>query len=186
MMMGAVMGAPQKMEAAFYTASPLLESRTMKWQPYPQLRHQIPSQALKGWLRDRGSLTERLVEKSGGEFRVEVLRQCWGRAHLDEVNTLGISPRHRVMIREVILHGNNSPWVYARSILPACSLNRSLRHLKRLGNRPLGALLFCDPHMQRGAIEVARHQRGWGRRSVFYLQGQPLLVSEVFLSTFPV
>jgi len=186
MMMGAVMGAPQKIDAAFYTASPLLESCAMKWQPYPQLQHRIPSYALKGWLRNRGSLTERLVEKSGGEFRVEVLRQYWGRARLDEAKTLGLSPRHRVMIREVILHGNNSPWVYARSILPARSLDRSLRHLKRLGNRPLGALLFSDPHMQRGEIEVARHKQGWGRRSVFYLQGQPLLVSETFLSTFPI
>lgn len=158
----------------------------MKWQPYSQLQHRIPSPALKGWLRDRGSLTERLVEKSGGAFRVEVLRQHWGRALLDEANTLGISPRHRVIIREVILHGNNNPWVYARSILPARSLDRSLRHLKRLGNRPLGTLLFCDPHMQRGEIEVTCHQRGWGRRSVFYLQGQPLLVSEIFLPTFPV
>lgn len=157
----------------------------MKWQLYSRLQHRIPSVTLKGWLRDRGSLTERLIEKSGGEFRVQLLRQHWGRARLDEARALGISPRHRVMIREVILHGNHSPWVYARSILPARSLDRSLRHLKRLGARPLGALLFSDPHMQRGEIEISCHPQGWGRRSVFYLQEQPLLVSEIFLSTFP-
>jgi len=163
----------------------LLEFHGMKWQAYPRLQHRIPSPALKRWLRDRGSLTERLLEKSGGAFRVEVLGQYWGRARLDEARALGINPRHRVMVREVCLHGNNTPWVYARSILPAKSLDRSLRHLKRLGTRPLGALLFRDPHMQRSPIEVTCVQQGWGRRSVFYLHQQPLLVSEVFLPTFP-
>lgn len=163
----------------------LLESRAMKWQAYPRLQHRIPSPALKGWLRDRGSLTERLLEKSDGAFRVELLGQYWGRACRDEANILGISPRHRVMIREVILHGKNTPWVYARSILPVSSLDRSLRHLKRLGTKPLGALLFSDPHMTRSPIEVTRTTRGWGRRSVFYLHNEPLLVSEIFLPTFP-
>lgn len=158
----------------------------MKWQPYSRLQHRVSSPALKSWLRDRGSLTERLVEKSGGTFRVELLGQCWGRAHPDEASALGIPLRHRVMVREVILRGGDTPWVYARSILPARSLDRSLRHLKRLGTKPLGALLFCDPHMQRGEIEISRQQQGWGRRSVFFLRGQPLLVSEIFLSSFPV
>jgi len=156
----------------------------MKWQPYPQLQYRIPSPALKQWLRDRGSLTERLLAKSSGDFRVELLQQGWGRASIDEARALQVPPRHRVMIREVTLHGQQQPWVYARSILPAKSLERSLRHLKRLGTKPLGALLFSDPHLQRSAIEVKRTPRGWGRRSVFHLQGQPLLVSEIFLPTF--
>jgi chorismate--pyruvate lyase len=163
----------------------LLESLAMKWQPYPQLQHRIPSPALKDWLRDRGSLTERLVDKSGGDFRVQLLGQRWGRPHLDEARSLGIAPRHRVMIREVILHGHQTPWVYARSLLPAKSLDHSLRRLKHLGTKPLGAFLFSDPGMKRSEIEIGFSEKGWGRRSVFYLQGQPLLVSEVFLPTFP-
>ena len=157
----------------------------MKWHTYSRLQNRIPTPRLKSWLQDPGSLTDRLVAKSQGAFRVEVQYQRWGRARLDEVRALGIDPRHRVFIREVILYGNNQAWVQARSILPASSLDRSLRHLKRLGSKPLGAILFSDPHMYRGTIEVTATAKGWGRRSLFFIKRQPLLVSEIFLSTFP-
>jgi len=166
----------------------------MPWQPRRQLQNRIQPAALKDWLLDRGSLTERLLEKSGGEFRVQVLRQQWNVARHDEAKLLGIKPRQAASIREVILYGKGQPWIYARSILPAKSIDRHLRHLKRLGNKPLGAVLFCDPHMQRGEIEIALldpkqlpvtiDDRVWGRRSVFFLKHQPLLVSEIFLPAF--
>lgn len=163
----------------------------MPWQPGQQLRNRIQPPALKNWLLDRGSLTERLLEKSGGAFRVQVLHQQWGVAHPDEAKLLGIRQRQAVLVREVILYGKGQAWVYARSVLPAKSLDRSLRHLKRLGNKPLGAVLFNNPHMQRGEIEIALldpkrlptavDHAVWGRRSVFFLHHQPLLVSEIFL-----
>jgi len=166
----------------------------MPWQPQQQLQSRIQPTALKNWLLDRGSLTERLLEKSGGEFRVQVLRQQWGVARHDEAKLLGIKPRQAALIREVLLYGKGQPWVYARSILPAKSMDRCLRHLKRLGNKPLGAVLFSDPHMQRSQIEIALlHPKqlpitiddtAWGRRSVFFLKHQPLLVSEIFLPAF--
>jgi chorismate lyase len=166
----------------------------MQWQAHQQLQHRIEPAELKSWLLDRGSLTERLIQASNGQFRVEVLRQQWGVARHDETRMLGIKSRQAALIREVILHGNNQPWIYARSVLPAKSLERSLRHLKRLGNKPLGAILFSDPHMQRSDIEIAQlHAKQlpvivnhpvWGRRSVFFLHHQPLLVSEIFLPSF--
>jgi chorismate--pyruvate lyase len=79
------------------------------------------------------------------------------------------------------------------------TLSGPQRHLANLGNKPLGAVLFADPHMQRDRIEVARLQAPhyfylnavqglasvpdfiWGRRSVFYLNRKPLLVNEIFL-----
>ena len=63
--------------------------------------------------------------------------------------------------------------------------------------------MFADPGMRRGTVELAeifpgqavfaaatahtRHQPAsiWGRRSVFWLSGKPLLVSEIFLPDFP-
>jgi len=89
--------------------------------------------------------------------------------------------------------------VFARTVIPASSLRGRLRRLSMLGTRPLGALLFADPGMRRDAPEIARihpghdiflqavqHSRArpaaiWGRRSVFYLDNKPLLVSEIFL-----
>lgn len=166
-------------------------NQLMKWRPGRAQAGRIMSRPLRNWLLDRGSLTDRLITKSAGQFRVEVLRQYRGVARPDEARRLGLDERQAAWIREVVLYGNNTPWVFARSILPEKSLAHSLRHLKRLGNKPLGAVLFNDPHMYRSAIEIARFDardlpvdidgHAWGRRSVFYLRKQPLLVTEVFL-----
>lgn len=68
-------------------------------------------------------------------------------------------------------------------------------------NRPLGAFLFSHPDLQRGDIEVTQlaystpplnllpqdencqRESTWGRRSLFRLQGRPVLVSEIFLQS---
>lgn len=175
------------------------QSPALAWQPLQSIaRHQRPSPALRDWLGDSGSLTARLIAQSEGNFKVRVVRQIIGRPTLNERQVLGMRQPALALIREVILFGCNEPWVFARSILPLTSLTGSLRHLRKQNNRPLGAFLFSQPQLQRSAIAVARISRDhayvpldlaanqplWGRRSVFYLQRKPLLVSEVFLPAF--
>ena len=154
-----------------------------------------PPPALRDWLLDRSSLTRRLQRHSGGDFAVTVLSQRWARPRLDEAQALGIPPQQYALLREVILHGRGQPWVYARSVLPLAVLDGSLRFLRRLDNRPLGALLFGNPAIRRGPVVLQRwpqallppgqQQAGaaplWGRYSVFSLDAHGILVSEVFL-----
>lgn len=161
------------------------------------------STILHSWLQDAGSLTARLIAQSRGEFRVEVLFQGFGQIRLDERRALTFNKRrlnkhHATLIREVILYGNNQPWVFARSLLPLSSLTGRLRQLRKTSRKPLGAFLFKQPKLQRSPIEVAKinhnhhylpeylhkNQTVWGRRSVFYVDQKPLLVSEVFLPDF--
>lgn len=149
------------------------------------------------WLEDRGSLTRRLMAVSGGQFDVEIVRQYMGKPRRDEARELAIAAGRWAMIREVTLYGQGQPWVFARSIIPLTTLTGRQRRLRHLDNRPLGQLLFNDPAMTRGPVQVARLSarwlpeslRGddepcWARRSVFRLEGKPLLVSETFLATF--
>lgn len=170
----------------------------LRWYPVEHWRRLRPPPELQPWLTDPGSLTARLIAKSGGEFRVEVVRQVIGRPTLDECRALGVHRSSLALIREVILNGNNQPWVFARSLLPLASLTGALRHLRKQTNRPLGAFLFSQPHLVRSPIAVAAISRDhayvpahlagtevlWGRRSVFSLHAKPLLVSEVFLPDF--
>ena len=172
-------------------------SPRLSWQPLPR-RARRPGKPMQEWLLDRGSLTSRLIAASKGEFHVEVVRQLFGVPRLDERQALGMKRPALALIREVILFGQSEPWVFARSLLPLSSLTGTLRHLRKQGNRPLGAFLFSQPHLARSAIAVAEISRDhgyvpnnlvgdrllWGRRSVFYLQQKPLLVSEVFLPAF--
>lgn len=138
------------------------------------------------WLLDPGSLTQRLVSLSQGDFRVEVIRQGWYHPTRSEAKALGMRPRQLAIIREVQLIGNGQPWVFARSVIPATTLTGKQRELNFIGSRSLGTILFRDPTMQRGPLKVSRLKiqdgdSAWARRSLFYLSNKPLLVSEVFL-----
>ena len=135
------------------------------------------------WLYDQGSLTKRLIALSCNHFSVRVLRNAWGIPERHEQRLLGLKCRQRAIIREVQLLGKDKVWVLARSIIPTQTLRGKQRKLHNIGNRPLGKLLFSHNNMRRGLIEVATihgiHNR-WARRSLFYLDGRPLLVTEIF------
>jgi chorismate--pyruvate lyase len=175
-----------------------------RWKPGRHfLRCSIPP-GLSGWLLDTASLTLRLQQLCQGKFQVRVLSQAWGVPTVDEAQALGMKPGMLAMIRQVHLLCDGQPWVYARTVIPVTSLRGKLQRLEHLGSRPLGGMLFADPGMRRGRVELARISRGqavyqaatshlrqqpaeiWGRRSVFLLCARPLLVSEVFLPDCPV
>lgn len=169
------------------------------WQAHTAIaRHGAPVELLD-WLLDPTSLTSRLQQSCMGEFRVEPVSQCWQRPMLNEAQALGMRPHERCFVREVRLLCDDQPWVYARTVIPVRTLTGPRRRLSRLGKKPLGAMLFADPSMYRSGIEIAPLVSGqplfmrataglsspppriWGRRSAFFLNHKPLLVSEIFL-----
>jgi len=162
------------------------QSFDTRWLSLRRPFQQAVPKAWRSWLTDSGSLTQRLVKLSHGDFRVEVVRQGWFRPTRSEANALNMCHRQFALVREVQLIGQGQAWVYARSIIPAKTLTGSQRQLRMLGNRSLGSLLFTDKTMRRDPLQVSQlrlldKQQVWARRSVFYLSNKPLLVSEVFL-----
>ena len=169
------------------------------WYCARELRHGFVPAELTSWLLDPGSLTARLIKACPGRFQVRVLSQTWRAPLHNEIKRLGMRERQMSFIREVYLYCDDQPWVFARTVIPRTTLRGRQKHLAHLGSRPLGAVLFADPHMHRDEIEVtclqAREQlyhkavvalsqrpaNIWGRRSVFYLNDKPLLVNEIFL-----
>jgi len=168
-------------------------------QPLPRWRRARASQRLPAtvaaWLLDTGSLTRRLKRRCAGRFNVTLVHHGFGRVQPEEARLLGVALQRRVLVREVFLRCAEVDWVYARTVIPLATLTHRNRRLKRLGQRPLGGFLFADPGLLRGPIEqvqltpadrLYRTARGsgegvWGRRSIFFLRGRPLLVSEFFL-----
>ncbi|MET0066516.1 MAG: chorismate lyase [Candidatus Thiodiazotropha sp.] len=163
----------------------------------------IPS-PVQSWLTDTGSLTRRVIQHcDGGCFRVRLLRQEWGRALNSERQVLGMRPGLLALIRDVVLACDETPWVFARTLIPVTTLQGSARRLMQLGERPLGAVLFSDPKVSRGTTQIARLHPGnmlfdiareqltatpeylWGRRTLFYIGKRPLLVNELFLPGLP-
>lgn len=174
------------------------------WRPWRRVpTTQIPA-ALRPWLLDTASLTQRLISVCTGSFRVEVVAQGWRAPMRNESLALELSPARYALVREVHLRCRERPWVYARTVIPPATLSGPNRRLAHLKTRSLGAVLFADPSTERGEIEIARitprdtlYARAvreladappemWGRRARFVLRGQPLLVTEVFLPGVPV
>ncbi len=154
----------------------------------------VPAE-VKAWLFDPASLTARLKQKCSDGFRVELLSQALQKPRLDEFKVLGMETGSYALVRQVRLCCGPACWVYARTVIPFSTLTGKQRIYANLGTRPLGAMLFADRTMQRDEVMVTS-QAGeqlpeglgleeqdivWGRRSVFRVDGKPLLVSEYFL-----
>ncbi len=138
------------------------------------------------WLCDRGSLTKHLIAASGDQFKVDLQHSDWQFPCRSEANMLGIKHRQVALVREVKLKGNDQTYVFARTVIPASTLTGKEKQLSMLGNRSLGTVLFSDPSMRRGKLQISRlyldsGEQVWARRSLFYLSGKPLLVCEVFM-----
>jgi chorismate--pyruvate lyase len=152
---------------------------------------------------DNGSLTRRLRNICPHGFRVKIVNQGWAPPMVNEAHHLAISFHTRVFSREVVLQCGEHALVYARTVIPARTLKGRLSRLAKLGDKPLGEILFTDPHIQRRDLEIARLQPGevlfdkarfamtntqsaavnaiWARRSTFAYHDKRLLVSEIFL-----
>ena len=148
-------------------------------------------------LFEPGSLTQLL--RSLGNLEVKKRVQNWRVPYLDEQLLLqSQANRSLALTREVSLHVNGEPFVFARSILPNTTLQGPNRFLRHWDSRPLGEFLFSHRLCHRGMFQYTRMAGDnkllpddlqsstplWGRRSVFYLNQQPLIVAEFYLPTF--
>lgn len=154
--------------------------------------------SLAPWLRDCGSLTQRIQQRCE-KFSVHKLSSGLARIARDEAALLGIAPQQLAYAREVLLYADGQPVVFAHSACARQHLRGAWAAVGGLGNQPLGALLFAHPLVERQPLHYkalrASHPlyqravallaeppaRLWARRSLFYLHGAPLLVTEVFL-----
>ena len=125
------------------------------------------------------------------------LQQAWQRPFIGESRGLGLAHDRYALIREVRLECNGAPLIVARTVIPSKTLHGVRRRLSRLGNRPLGEVIFSFPRLKRlelmlarleiddwssaAAIDLSIHQDVWGRRTVYSIDGPKLVVCEFFL-----
>lgn len=154
------------------------------------------------WLGVPASLTQALADAGGERCDLTVQQEGYAEPWVDECEFLEIdSNNHQHWIREIVLSQPKAgQLVYARSVFPQELLAQHQEFLK-LGNNVLAQVLFDDPHIYRGDIEVAQlgknhelfniilskglvaeNQQLWARRSRFHVRNHQLLVCEVMLN----
>jgi len=156
----------------------------------------------KHWLLRPGALTDGL--RSVGGLHLRVLREARVSASADEAAALGVTVGAPVWVREVLMAIDGTAVVAARSLAQLTATYGVWQGMRRLRARPLADMLYHDRRITRSRFAVARLQRplafyatlrrinpDWdvlgglfARRSVFWRDGQPLLVAECFLPTF--
>lgn len=165
------------------------------WDPRNKVE-QCPEK-ISSWLYDNNSLTEKL-ERLYQKFHVQLRQQITVSSTTPCLSGY-FSTDSNILVREVFLYGNGVPVVFAQTEIPFSTLTEEQAMLAEVGSQSLGRILFQDPSMKRGAIEVAQfieksqlnplcrslnqncNHALWARRSLFYLNGKPLLVTELFL-----
>ncbi len=151
----------------------MIETKELVWKNLSEI-NTAPS-ALKPWLDDGQSLTAKLKHKFS-DFSVRVVSQTKSIPHKNELHVLEFNDE--CVIREVELLGNTQVVVFARSVIP---VNQDTQDLLSIGSKPLGEILFNDPKIQRGKLQITHTGSTWGRRSTFNIGSTKLLVSEFFL-----
>jgi chorismate--pyruvate lyase len=153
--------------------------------------------AAAAWLREPGLLTERLRACCAGESGLVLVSEAEAPLAADDAALLR-TPGGAAFVREVELTCSGRPWVFAQTLVPPATLARQ-RWLASLGRAALGERLASVPGLERGPLEFTRlvagdrlHRRAlrgredapaalWARRSWFAIEGDRLLVQEVFL-----
>ena len=149
------------------------------------------------WLTESGLLTERLRVCCEGRQGLTVVAEREAPLAAAE-SALLQAPGNVAFVREIELTCDGRPWVFAQSLIPLATLARH-GWLSTLGEAALGERLAAVPGLKRGPLEFARLTPGvalfhralrdtvdppaelWARRSWFAIDGNRLLVQEVFL-----
>lgn len=154
----------------------------------------------KYWLLRPGALTAGLRQL--GQVRLRVLREYPQGAPNDEAHGMSLAARTPCWVREVCMEIDDVDCVVARSLTPLKASHGVWQGMRKLRTRPLADMLYNDPSIHRSAfvcsalrgpqafaatpMQVLEHRPHalWARCSVFWRQGQPLLVTECFLPAF--
>ncbi|WP_455476459.1 chorismate lyase [Bartonella sp. B17] len=136
------------------------------------------------WLMEEGSMTRRF-ETHCTCIRVEPQREGFITQDKLKEEAEHLPKTSRYWLREVILMGDNQPWLIGRTVIPQETLFYHNQALMHLGTTPLGRYLFSSDKLTRDYIHIGRQNTLWARRSRLRLAGQPLLLTELFLAASP-
>lgn len=149
---------------------------------------------IASWLYDQDSLTQKLA-RFYSDFQIKIRQQKTIYPTTVPFSVF-FSNETSIFVREVFLHCDGLPVVFAQTEIPLSTSSQIEEKLTELGTESLGTILFENPNIKRGEIEIAQFSQNsqlvqsieqdcshslWARRSLFYVNATPLLVSELFL-----
>jgi len=168
----------------------------------------MPTVNIEAWLL-KPYIISKALKRSCQTLTVKLLSQSFSEPYEDEVTRLKFDIQEEGLpcIRRVYLQGDGVPWTYGRVVIPPKTYQAFAEKFEKLDNNLIGEqLLFNNPLALREPFEYICLNAGsalyqeifqarpallskdsvWGRRSVFRVEGFPLIVSEYFLPQIPI
>ena len=135
------------------------------------------------WLSESGTITNRI--KLSQKFELELLNDEIDEISKEEKLFLN-SVSETFRVRRVVLLGNNTPVVYAKSVIPSSTIENGLSSLGKIGNAPLGDILFTPgvfTKLEMVCASFLSKEKSvyWGRKIKYSVNSEPISVMEVFL-----
>jgi chorismate lyase len=169
--------------------------KELHWQMAPS--RLVPANLLP-WLQDAGSFMHRLRSHGVANTKIKVLLQSWQLPFEQERGLLNLDHRQYVWVREVLIHNDDTVWMFARTIFPRLTLTGKEKRFLYLAGKSLGSLLFNNRNTKRSQFEFASVKNTdhfynkfqgianvpsevWARRSIFHIGEKPILLEEFFL-----
>lgn len=146
-----------------------------------------PSTSMAQWLT-KPYILNKTLEQAHGSIQVQVLYQGFNEAFEHEHELLKNEKRDRpFFVREVYLKQDEKILTYGRVVMPEVTYLNNKTKILELKNKPFGKhILYSHPNYTRSEFEYAYIQYNehplWGRRSLFYLNADPLIVTEFYMT----
>ena len=166
------------------------------WRERHALEQANIAPAIRAWLTFSGLLSARMRELCGQRYALRVLREEHAASCTEALQRMAC-PEGPTLIREIEIVNGTERAMFAQTCIPALTL-QAQPWLASLGTKSLGETLASVNAVQRSELEFKELRPGdalfeaalsrgstagslWARRSIFAIEGSPLLVTEVFL-----
>lgn len=144
----------------------------------------IPENMLS-WLHELGSMTKRLEQYCQSLTVIPYVQKYVSRNMLSDDEAQCLPESSSYWLREVIIYGDNIPWLLGRTLIPQETLSGDDQKIVDIGTVPLGRYLFSHDNLTRDYIHIGQQNKRWMRRSRLRLSDNPLLLTELFLPESP-
>lgn len=139
------------------------------------------------WLRFSGSTTAKLQYEYNLQLNVTIISEGWQKNNLAISQLYCCDCNEQVFVRKTILSVANKPWMIATIVVIAKKNNSSIIAINKLGNSPIGKIIFADPAIQRecmlfkqNTIDEA-HPNCITRAATLTWKNNKVLLNETFL-----
>ncbi|MET0988650.1 MAG: chorismate lyase [Steroidobacteraceae bacterium] len=175
---------------------PLTAQNMTSWIDAETLAHADVSATIRSWLTYSGLLSARMRDFFGSAYALNIVRELQSIDCTEGLARMAC-PNGAALLREIEIMNGPRRAMFAQTCIPIMTL-QSQPWLGQLGTSSLGETLARVATVHRGPLEF-KHLTGgdallvaatagttspsslWARRSIFAIEGAPLLVTEVFL-----